>query len=146
MNPTLLPLALLEANDEEPVEGITRFQKLVFLFDREIHEEEDIYQFRPDKYGPFSKRLYDDLDWLVEKGLVERDTTKSPFGNDTQRYKLTERGKRALQRAREKGQLEFDEQPLSELKDEYNDQNLWNLLETVYEKYPEMAKNSKLNI
>jgi len=146
MNPVLLPLALLEADNGESIEGITRFQKLVFLFDKECHGEDSLYPFRPDNYGPFSRRLYDDIDWLVDEGLIEAEDKTTQFGNETSEYSLTDKGKKALEYAEKEGKLEVDTEVLDQLKSEYNDRNLWDLLETVYGRYPSYAENSKLNI
>ncbi|MFC7081199.1 hypothetical protein [Halorussus caseinilyticus] len=79
MNKKLLPLSLLRAADETAIEGITRFQKLVFLAQREELDEE-LYPFKAGKYGPFSKTLYDDIDRLVEEGFItqsSRETSSS---------------------------------------------------------------------
>jgi uncharacterized protein YwgA len=51
-NQSLLPLALLYADGQRKIEGITRFQKLVFLAQEETDIEEK-FEFTPDNYGPF---------------------------------------------------------------------------------------------
>ncbi|WIV67530.1 PadR family transcriptional regulator [Natrialbaceae archaeon AArc-T1-2] len=147
MNSKLLPLALLEVNDEEPIEGITRFMKLVFLAQEE-RLGRDIYEYVPGQYGPFSKELYDDLDKLERKEFVERVDEPTIKENDRQVYQITDKGRRTLRQAREIPDNDFPEavESISELKDSYNSMDLWDLLEYVYAEYPHMAENSVLDI
>lgn len=142
----LLPLAILEAAGDGKIEGITRFQKLVFLAQRE-QDGEQPYDFEPKDYGPFSKDLYDDLDLLVTNGFVDRSKEQTELGNEKQVYELTEKGRRAVERARK----EDEEFPINvtgaeQVLSEYGDMSLWKLLEYVYETYPSLARNSELSI
>ncbi len=70
----------------EPIYGRTLLQKIVFLFSQEVFPkfkkdammaEEDIPLFDPDRFGPFSKRVLDDIEFLVNLGFVERQTVSS---------------------------------------------------------------------
>ena len=147
MNKKLLPLAILELADEDTVEGITRFQKLVFLSQRE-ELDEDFYEFVPGSYGPFSKSLYDDIDKLVERGFIDEDKEPSAGSDDgdKQVYSLGSKGRSALMRAENMGNTPFSMSDLEDLVDEYDDMGLWELLEYVYAEFPEMAENSNLHI
>ena len=148
MNTKLLPLAFLECNDEEPIEGITRFMKLVFLAQKE-KVGEDFYRYKPGQYGPYSKSLYDDIDKLESEGFIRRrDKRTGDDKNDKQTYELTEKGERTLNRARELPGNDFPEaiEGLETVKSQYNEMDLWELLEYVYGEYPEMAENSVLDI
>lgn len=147
MEKQLLPLALLHADEEQSVDGITRLQKLIFLAQEESEEISEKYDFEAGKYGPYSRPLYDDVDRLVEDGFILESIEINPFGDEKQVYELTDKGKRAVQNA----DLEFDEfgdieSEMEEIKETYNDEGFWDLLEYVYETYPEMAVNSELNI
>lgn len=144
MNSKLLPLGLLAAADGETIEGITRFQKLVFLAQREVLED-TLYGFDAADYGPFSKDLYDDLDKLVAKDFVRRDEEQTQLRNTKQVYELTDKGGRALDNAPESDRPSADDE-LDEVIREYDGMNLWSLLEYVYDEYPKMAKNSELDI
>ncbi len=147
MNTKLLPLALLEANETEPIEGITRFMKLVFLAQEETLQEE-FYEYEAGQYGPYSKSLYDDIDRLEARGFIERtDRETADDKDDEQVYVLTQKGKRTLEEARNRSD-EFPEtlEDLSDVKGQYNSMDLWELLEYVYGEYPEMARNSVLDI
>lgn len=146
-NPKLLPLAILDACEDEAVEGITRMQKLVFLAQREADDvEEDQYNFEAYDYGPFSKDLYGDLDALVENEFVNSREEKTSGGNDKQVYKITEKGKSLLEMYQKALDEEIPVDSLSELKKEYNKMPLLQMIKRVYNNYPEMAVNSKLDI
>jgi hypothetical protein len=53
--------------------GITRLQKLLFLLWKEagIQEVESGFEFKPYKAGPYSRKLYDELELLENLGYVQ---------------------------------------------------------------------------
>lgn len=55
--------------------GITRLQKLLFLLWKEagIREVESGFEFRPYKAGPYSRKLYDELELLENLGLIHSE-------------------------------------------------------------------------
>ncbi len=64
----------------ESISGRTRLMKMLFLFDKEIRkaferdvglEIIDFPVFEPWHYGPFSKQVFDDLEFLVNNECVE---------------------------------------------------------------------------
>jgi hypothetical protein len=57
----------------EGIGGITRLQKLLFLLEREqdLVPLECGFDFAAYKAGPYSSRLYDDLEFLENLGLIE---------------------------------------------------------------------------
>jgi uncharacterized protein YwgA len=64
----------------EPIQGRTRLMKMVFLFDREIRQklgsknpqtQSIVPDFAAYDYGPFSPRVFSDIDFLTETGFVE---------------------------------------------------------------------------
>jgi uncharacterized protein YwgA len=67
-------------NNEGAIVGTTRLQKLLFLLEKEGGVDPKLTQFNfvPYKFGPASKRLYDDLEFLTGLGLIERSDHK-PF-------------------------------------------------------------------
>ena len=146
MDRDLLPLTLLAVGEEQSVNGITRFQKLIFLAQKELEDLPDLYEFRADKYGPFSRGLYDDIDELVEKGYAELDTESTRLGEDKKVYRLTEKGEDKLKSELMSEDFEFRITNLGDLMDEYEDKGLWPLLKYVYREYPSMAEESTLNI
>ncbi|WP_210424028.1 helix-turn-helix transcriptional regulator [Halorussus ruber] len=121
--------------------------KLVFLAQEETLQEE-FYEYEAGQYGPYSKSLYDDIDRLEARGFIERtDRETADDKDDEQVYVLTQKGKRTLEEARNRSD-EFPEtlEDLSDVKGQYNSMDLWELLEYVYGEYPEMARNSVLDI
>ena len=62
----------------QPIDGITRLQKLTFLVFNEVDKVSPDrrlpldFQFEPNKYGPADVGLYSDLDFLIALGHVER--------------------------------------------------------------------------
>lgn len=77
----LLLLSLGGESEEDGLTGITRIQKYLFLLEREYglvpSDGEGGFAFQPYKMGPYSKRLYDDLEMLENLGLVK----SAPAGN-----------------------------------------------------------------
>src|SRR5438128_2203754 len=57
--------------------GITRLQKLLFLLEREegLKPTGDGFDFEAYKAGPYSEKLYDDLEFLENLGLIQSEVT-----------------------------------------------------------------------
>lgn len=57
------------------VNGITRLQKFLFLLEKEggVEAAGEGFKFEPYKAGPYSKKLYDDLELLENLDLVTSD-------------------------------------------------------------------------
>lgn len=70
----LLLLIGLNASSTEGLGGITRIQKLLYLLDAEenIHPSGEGFNFEAYKAGPYSSRIYDDLEFLENLNLVKR--------------------------------------------------------------------------
>ncbi len=134
-------MLLLGVGDARALDPI-RIQKGMFLLAQEggVRENEQ-YLFRPYDYGPFSARIYDDLDALVDEGLVAREVVPGYTWN---RYCLTEAGMRKTQGIADR----LDEEHLRtvrfllQMKREVLSQSFNRLLRYVYRRYPDYAKNS----
>ncbi len=65
--------------EQQPIEGITRFEKLVFLALRESRFQNLVgeFHYKPDNYGPFSDVLQDDLEALADLHLVQKESRDS---------------------------------------------------------------------
>jgi len=139
----LIPLALMYSQDQEEIQGRTRFQKMVFLLQQEFGEIE-FYHFQAYDYGPFSKGLYDDLDDLIDRGLVEE--TRDEFDEDKvyYEYQLTDQGRDLIEGLSEQEGAEDILELSEQLKREINSKELSEVLDRVYEEYPEYAENSVL--
>ena len=59
------------------ISGITRLQKLLYLLQHECNvvPRGDGFQFEAYKAGPYSSKLYDDLEFLENLGLVQCEIT-----------------------------------------------------------------------
>src|SRR6056297_3449618 len=91
---TLVPLIVLYTDNRSSVDGATRFQKLIFLAQEEGGMPEVYDDFRPDRYGPFSKSLHRDLDIFREAGLIERNAVTNEYGQGKYVYSLTTKGQK----------------------------------------------------
>lgn len=71
-----LLLLLIGLNDTKNLGlgGITRIQKLIYLLESEegIRPEGDVFDFKPYKAGPYSPRIYDDLEFLENLEFIRR--------------------------------------------------------------------------
>jgi uncharacterized protein YwgA len=140
-----LPLALLQAAEDGMIEGTTRFQKLVFILQKgDLLNQEDIdeniqFDFKPHNYGPYSKELHDWLDSLAERGDIERKQQQTPAGNKKEVYQLPDGD--SLEN------LISDEELAERIQTvvkEFNNRPLFDLLDAVYDEYPEYTVNSNL--
>ena len=66
--------------ENEPIVGRTRLVKMLFLFKEEILREfrsgteiteERFYEFFPWRYGPFSRQVYDDLNFFMLRDFIQ---------------------------------------------------------------------------
>ena len=149
MHRKLLPLALMYANDGEPIEGRTRLQKMVFLMQKELEQRgqsgavETEYDFIPYDYGPFSKELYDDLDAMIDQEFV--DDTEEPLrsGKVKYIYEIEGDGEDLVDSEAETWEdADAIMQLAQEIKEDYNDMLLSELIEYVYSEYPDYAERS----
>jgi hypothetical protein len=120
-----------------------RFQKGLFLFARRARvPARSKYVFKPYVYGPMSTGIYDDLDRLVDEGLVERVPVP---GKHWSRYKPTRvtyrEGKRVIKQAEDEKLLDAARE-LFKIKQDVSSVGFGELLDRVYTEYPEFAVNS----
>lgn len=146
MNRKLIPLALARGHGEQPIEGRTRLQKMVFLVQKELENEgisldgNESYEFWAYDYGPFSKELADEIDTLLAEKKLDETEKSFDDGKIKYQYQLLEAGEfnadgheRKLAAVTEKAE---------EIKATYNDLALPEVIDEVYTRYPEYAKNS----
>jgi uncharacterized protein YwgA len=163
----LLLLAMAEGSRHR-VASITRIEKLMFLLQNEtafsgkMHEK---FPFKPWKFGPFSKEIYEDLDLLASLGLVdieERELANyveyteqdklmgselmgSELGEPVVEkiFSLTDRGKKVAEKLRTLVS-EKDWQEIASLKRRFESVPLSRLIQYVYHRYPETTEKSVL--
>ena len=178
-----LVLLMLAAPDScgraSPLSGITRLQKLLYLTEMESGldlsklDAEDRFQFRAYHYGPFSKGVYESIDFLANADLitVTKGQQEDLFGREEgipiteeldpdtdhselldpdaappyeeQTFDLTEDGKIVAERLQEKLSRE-DWERIKSIKRKYADRSLTSLLAYVYRTYPESASESEI--
>jgi hypothetical protein len=73
----LLLIGLDDLAAQDGLGGITRIQKLLFLLESEEHilPTGDGFKFEPYKAGPYSPRVYDDLELLENLDYIRRSKT-----------------------------------------------------------------------
>lgn len=146
----------------EPIEGITRLQKLIFLLSQGKGPDSLVkiameYDYKADKMGPYADSLREDLDVLISFGLVGTERLRYMISDDvddpyyeqeekrkrveSQKYFLTENGKEAG--AELWGNLSSkDRDALKEFKAFFCSLTLRQLLIFVYDQFPEFAVKS----
>ena len=148
MHRKLLPLALMYAGEGKPIEGRTRLQKLVFLMQKQLEEadedplESGDYEFVAYDYGPFSKELYDDLDESMERDMVDSETEPVDEDKDKYVYEIRDNGEQWVETQLSKEEAQRILELAEDIKEEYGDIYLSELIDEVYSRYPEYAQNS----
>lgn len=155
----------------EPIEGITRLQKFVFLLNQgrgpgELVEIAKEYEYQPYKLGPYSDELRNDLETLISLGLVkterlaywipddlddEEDTVKNiKAGIDAEykkiesyKYYLSDNGVKAGEELW-KSLTSKNRGALIEFKTFFNSLTLRQLLIFVYDQFPGYAGKSEI--
>lgn len=81
-------LLLLYADNCSSIKGRTRFQKILFVFEKEIYEQygfnndlkgQQLFNFYAYDYGPFSTKAYKLLEFFINIGMVEKVKNKNQF-------------------------------------------------------------------
>lgn len=90
-------LLLVEANERlfgrSTFGGITRLEKLIFLLQKEtdFRKVGDLYEFTPHNFGPFSKEVYEAIDFLESCDLIEtRERAYSSYYANKEESQLLE--------------------------------------------------------
>lgn len=148
----------------EPIEGITRLQKLIFLFNQgkgpaSLVEIAKKYDYEAYKMGPYTDTLRGDLDTLISLGLVgtERlrylisDDVDDPYDSqekkrkriESQKFLLTDNGIKAGNELWDSlSSKERDE--LKKFKGFFCSLSLRQLLIFVYDKFPKFTVKSEI--
>lgn len=156
---------------DDEVGGITRLQKYLYLLEKEggVTPTVDGFTFEPYKAGPYSSKVYDDLQFLENLGLLRSETTANAseyekdevdrltfdqiFGDDNanaadsyegRRYQLTTKGVEFAERILSKPEYAPVVEGIRKIKSKYGHHSLSDLLYHVYKKYPEMTTESEI--
>lgn len=153
--------------EHEPIEGITRLQKLVFLLNRgkgpaSLVEIAKKYEYEAYKMGPYTDTLRDDLDTLISLGLVgtERlrylisddvDDPYDPYDSqekkrkriESQKFSLTDNGIEAGSELWD-SLSSTDKDALEKFKGFFCSLSLRQLLIFVYDQFPKFTVKSEI--
>lgn len=131
-------LALLVANGHKLT--AVKLQKSLFLLGERRAREvgDDYYAFQPYHYGPFDADVYHDADELEDCGLIEVDRE---HGRSLRRYVLTQRGRRAAQKAVARRSARAQEY-LARVVEWVQPLPFNVLVRAIYDEFPSMRVNS----
>jgi len=143
-------LFLLKVNNNEPIVGITRLEKLMFLIISEVLKDTQLngnyYVFEPYKYGPFSSGIFDDVQLMEDMGYI----TREKLNEGQTKFVITGKGIEKIDDIMHKfpenirKYLEKIQNEIAIIKSEKNSISLRKLLSYVYQKYPEFTINSEI--
>ncbi|MCH8905710.1 MAG: hypothetical protein IH840_01370 [Candidatus Heimdallarchaeota archaeon] len=122
--------------------GRTRLQKLMFLYEREVLHQ-NLFDYTPYKYGPFSGSLTSAMDELIELGMIReqiRNYSNPNFGSSS-RYEITDEGIAMANRMIE-NVAPKDREKVEEFIHRYGYKEMNHILEFVYSEYPEFTSES----
>lgn len=147
---------------QDRVEGVTRLEKLLFLFERETDLKsllDDDLDFRAHNFGPFSSKIYQAVE-VLEAAQIITDSARLAETNEdawemneligdqpdapftTRDFELTERGRRYYEALRDEFLSEDQEATLGAFKDKSGSVPLRQLIRYVYKRYPDLTVNS----
>ena len=178
LDPEDIILLLLEANEKllgkRALAGVTRLEKLLFLLQKETRFErmDSFYEFTAHNYGPFSKEVYEALDFLegcelirvkehvhtsyyasageilllqqISEVEVDEAAAGNAIGATEKIFALTENGHKVAQKLREtiEQRRPKDVEELWAIVRRYGKLPLNQLIRYVYRQYPEMTVKS----
>ena len=135
-----LILLLLYGDNRNPIVGITRFEKLVFLTQKQVLDKSNIatvkFDFGPGRFGPLSMEIYDELDFLKSVGMIGEGIKK--------KYEITDKGIRFLEKKTFERVSEDMRKRISDIKETYGKGDLNDLLKYVYTTYPDFTVRSEI--
>lgn len=133
----LIPLLLSEALGR--INGKTRFQKLVFLVQKDASNsnvEASTFSYELYHYGPFSLEFSATLENLKETGLIDEATEMTPSGYTRYLYSITEKGRKLLEDAKDKKLLSKKlERIVRKVASEFGDLELAELVKEAYGRF-----------
>lgn len=165
---TLLHAKGASGQENEPILGITRLQKLLFLLWKEgefYKAVPNLYNFKAYDFGPCMDDLYDDIEFTQSIGLVSVDESadasefdngdelafmkslglRMPKAKSRRDYFLTDSGIEASTELFSDLSAQ-DIESVEKIKRRFNRMPFFDLLRYVYNKYPKFAERSILTI
>lgn len=146
------------------IRGITKVQKLLFIIEEETnfgekYRDKITLDFEGYKMGPFSPEVYDEIEFLLNLGALEKEPIEHKGMDNYEIEKFDkEEGSEGLSgklfRITDKGDMiaedlislidEEDEKQLKNKITKYNSMTLMELLEYVYLNYEDMTTESEI--
>ena len=165
----------------EPIKGRTRLMKGIFLFNQELAKrfrrglvpaEGEVYEFFPWSFGPFSRDVYSDLDFLIGMAYVQAEMVESQGASEEtvseleeweqqtaielqpdspgiteyseEQFSLKELGKRFVEDVLLREVTAAQLSLLSEFKRRLCGTPLRAIIKYVYQSYPDYARKSEI--
>jgi len=154
LSPYDILLLILYADNQTPIIGKTKIQKIIFLYEEELHKKlnfhktltanESLFNFTAYNYGPFSKKMVLFINALYKLKYIEIFDTNTKNHDDEliEGYKITELGKEYLKSKIFDFIDEIKFETISQFKNKYNSMGHNELLRYVYTQYEESTENS----
>ncbi len=155
----------------EPIDGITKLQKLMFLLQQGVGPKQLVKQakdlgFKPYKMGPYSRRLVQDLEELQSAGIISTTRLEYLLPDDSDRaatqdtdWDMSARKSKRVESFRFRlsddlgvqvgsdlweGATARQREELTEFKSFFNSLSLRQLLIFVYERFPNYTTESTI--
>jgi uncharacterized protein YwgA len=127
----------------EPIRGKTRLQKELFLAQKQLQDEgvSRPFSFMPYDMGPYSKELYNTIDWLIHKGMIMEQQKITNYGIYRE-YTLTKKGVKEVEDRVRRPELNKIFNVIQIIKQKYNQMDLTQLVELTHLLYPEYVKKN----
>jgi len=122
------------------VNGRVQFQKLIFLLEKNYHIKTE-YNFIPFKFGPYCQVVQQDIQHLIDYGYIEHEEVEKTGSEVLHRYQITEYGEQYLL---ENDFGEIYDQVIQDLCYDFKNYSLRQLIEYVYDNYPEFTTHSQI--
>lgn len=149
MHKRILPLALAYVGDEDPIDGRTRLQKMVFVLQQELTDGAELhgeqqYEYFAYDYGPFSKELAEDTDEMIDADLLDEEEVEyDDDGNVKYLYELEPDGRELIEQELESETVDNVIGMAETIKQRFNEElSLPEVIDEVYDEYPEYAEES----
>jgi len=128
----------------EPVKGKTRLQKEVFLTQKSLRDADifTYYPFRPYTLGPYSKELYDDIEWMEYEGVLEVRKIDLGERGIYAEFGITDKGRMEIEEKIERLNLDKAFRVAEEIKSRFNTISVVDLVRLTHDLYPEYVGNS----
>ncbi len=169
----------IENNINEPIKGRTRLIKMMFLFNEEVKksflsntevEIENFQEFYPWHYGPFSKEIYNDIEFFINNGFIkstfladsmvdfeveelenwadsvylEVDKDDLLIDQNEEAFSLTSKGIKFVEDKIIPILSNYQKDVLKKFKNNINESSLVSIIRYIYMKYGNYAEKSKI--